>query len=122
MVVPRSCYLGVAAAVEHGPPATAGRCAGSTSPTPSEVLAAAEGADLVWLESPTNPTIEVADLPADRAELPAGVRLVVDNTFATPLLQRPLELGADIVVHSVTKLLSGHSDVLLGALVTGGRH
>ena len=82
------------------------------------VLAAAEGADLVWLESPTNPTLEVADLPRIGAELGGKVRLVVDNTFATPLLQRPLDLGADIVVHSLTKMLSGHSDVVLGAVVT----
>src|SRR3712207_5205354 len=62
--------------------------------------------------------MDVADLPAIGAELGGKVRLVVYNTFATPLLQRPLDLGADIVVHSVTKMLSGHSDVLLGAVVT----
>lgn len=77
------------------------------------------GADLVWLESPTNPRLDVADLPAAIAAAhAAGARAVVDNTFATPLLQRPLDLGADIVVHSATKLLSGHSDVVLGAVVT----
>ena len=81
------------------------------------ILAAADGADLVWLESPTNPMIEVADLPRIGAGWPDGCRLVVDNTFATPLLQRPLDVGADLVVHSVTKMLSGHSDVLLGAVV-----
>jgi cystathionine gamma-synthase len=81
------------------------------------VLAAAEGADLVWIESPTNPTIEVADLPALGAALAGRTPLVVDNTFATPLLQQPLESGADIVLHSATKFLSGHSDALLGALV-----
>jgi cystathionine gamma-synthase len=62
--------------------------------------------------------MDVADLPRIGAELHGKVRLAVDNTFATPLLQRPLKLGADIVVHSVTKMLSGHSDVLLGAVVT----
>jgi cystathionine gamma-synthase len=81
------------------------------------VLTAADGADLVWLESPTNPMMEVADLPRIGRELAGRVRLVVDNTFATPLLQRPLEHGASMVVHSMTKLLSGHSDVLLGAVV-----
>jgi cystathionine gamma-synthase len=83
------------------------------------VVAALDGADLLWLESPTNPLLEVADLPALLAAArEVGVLSVVDNTFATPLLQRPLELGADVVVHSVTKYLSGHSDVLLGAVVT----
>ena len=81
------------------------------------VLAAADGADLVWLESPTNPMMEVADLPRIGQELGGRVRLVVDNTFATPLLQRPLDHGASLVVHSMTKMLSGHSDVLLGAVV-----
>ena len=83
------------------------------------VVAALDGADLLWLESPTNPLLEVADLPALlRAARERSVLSVVDNTFATPLLQRPLELGADVVVHSVTKYLAGHSDVLLGAVVT----
>ncbi|GHH67928.1 trans-sulfuration enzyme family protein [Promicromonospora soli] len=83
------------------------------------VVAALEGADLLLVESPTNPMLEVADLPAVLGAARArGVRSVVDNTFATPLGQRPLEHGADIVLHSVTKYLAGHSDVVLGALVT----
>lgn len=83
------------------------------------VVAALPGAGLLWLESPTNPMLEVADLPAlCQAARDAGVLTVVDNTFATPLVQRPLDHGADVVVHSVTKYLSGHSDVLLGATVT----
>jgi cystathionine gamma-synthase len=83
------------------------------------VAAAAQGADLVWLESPTNPNLDVADISAAAAVCARqGAMLVVDNTFATPLLQRPLELGADIVVHSATKLLAGHSDVVLGVVVT----
>jgi cystathionine gamma-synthase len=77
------------------------------------------GAALLWLESPTNPLLEVADLPAlVTAGHEAGALVAVDNTFATPLVQRPLDLGADVVVHSVTKYLAGHSDVLLGATVT----
>jgi cystathionine gamma-synthase len=73
----------------------------------------------VWVESPTNPALEVADIESiTRAAHDAGAYVVVDNTFATPLHQRPLEMGADIVVHSATKFLAGHSDVLLGALVT----
>ncbi|WP_213281978.1 trans-sulfuration enzyme family protein [Cellulomonas hominis] len=71
---------------------------------------------LLWVESPTNPMLEVADLPAlVAAGHAAGALVAVDNTFATPLVQRPLEHGADVVVHSVTKYLAGHSDVVLGA-------
>ena len=70
---------------------------------------------LAWLESPTNPMLEVGDLPEILAAARRlGVVTAVDNTFATPILQRPLDLGADVVVHSATKFLAGHSDVLLG--------
>jgi cystathionine gamma-lyase len=74
---------------------------------------------LLWLESPSNPLLKVTDL-AGAGELARrrGVRVVVDNTFATPYLQRPLSLGADIVLHSTTKYLNGHSDVIGGAVVT----
>jgi cystathionine gamma-synthase len=83
------------------------------------VVAAAESAALVWIESPTNPGLQIADIEAiSRAASQAGTAVAVDNTFATPLRQRPLELGADFVVHSASKLLSGHSDVILGAIVT----
>ena len=73
-------------------------------------------ADLVWLESPSNPLRDVADLAASGPR-PASerTRVVVDNTFATPLSQRPLTIGADIVVHSATKFIGGHSDLLLGS-------
>ncbi len=81
-------------------------------------LAAARSADLLWLESPTNPLLDVADLPALCAGgRDAGALVVVDNTFATPLLQRPLAVGAHIVVHSATKFIGGHSDLLLGIAV-----
>ncbi|HEY0951516.1 trans-sulfuration enzyme family protein [Nocardioides sp.] len=84
------------------------------------VVAACADAALVWLESPTNPALEIADISAiSAAARAAGAYVVVDNTFATPLLQQPLTLGADLVVHSVTKYLAGHSDVLMGAVVTG---
>jgi len=74
---------------------------------------------LLWVESPTNPMLEVADLPAIiDAGRDAGALIVADNTFATPLLQQPLEMGADVVVHSATKYLAGHSDVVLGIAVT----
>ncbi len=76
----------------------------------------AQPAAMLWVESPSNPMLEVADLPAlVAAAHAAGTLVVVDNTFATPLGQRPLVVGADVVVHSVTKYLSGHSDVVLGA-------
>lgn len=83
------------------------------------VVEALDGADLALLESPTNPMLEVADLPALlSAARERGVLTAVDNTFATPLGQQPLTLGADLVVHSVTKYLAGHSDVVLGVVVT----
>ncbi|MGA8208950.1 MAG: PLP-dependent aspartate aminotransferase family protein [Nocardioidaceae bacterium] len=83
------------------------------------VVAACRDAALVWLESPTNPALEVADIPAAVAAAhDAGAYVVVDNTFATPLLQQPLSMGADIVVHSATKFIAGHSDAVLGAVVT----
>lgn len=84
-----------------------------------EVIGAMKGAALVWLESPTNPCLDLADLPqliAAAKKLTVGVG--VDNTFATPLVQQPLSMGADIVMHSVTKFLAGHSDVVLGSLST----
>ena len=73
---------------------------------------------VMWVESPTNPLLKVIDIAA-AAEIAhkAGAMCVVDNTFATPYLQRPLELGADVVVHSVTKYLGGHSDLVGGAVV-----
>jgi cystathionine gamma-synthase len=74
-----------------------------------------EDVALVWVETPTNPLLNVIDIHAvSEAAHVVGARVVVDNTFATPFLQRPLELGADIVVHSTTKYLGGHSDVVGG--------
>lgn len=74
---------------------------------------------MVWLETPTNPLLRITDIAAvSEICREKGVLLVVDNTFATPFLQQPLALGADIVVHSVTKYLGGHSDVVGGALIT----
>ena len=84
-----------------------------------EVIAALKGAALLWVESPTNPCLDVADLPAlITAAKKMGIGVAVDNTFATPLIQKPLSMGADIVMHSVTKFLAGHSDVVLGSLST----
>jgi cystathionine gamma-synthase len=77
------------------------------------------GAALVWLESPTNPGLDIADLETLITQAKKmGIGVAVDNTFATPLVQNPLAMGADIVMHSVTKFLSGHSDVLMGSLST----
>jgi cystathionine gamma-synthase len=76
------------------------------------------GAGLVWIESPTNPMLDVVDLPAVIGiAKSAGAMVVVDNTFATPMGQNPIALGADLVMHSGTKLIGGHSDLLLGAVV-----
>src|SRR4029079_2683619 len=73
---------------------------------------------LVWIESPTNPRLLVYDIAAiAKAAHEAGALLVVDNTFATPLFQQPFALGADLVVHSVTKYLGGHSDLIQGAVL-----
>jgi len=74
---------------------------------------------VVWCETPTNPLLNIADIEVlGGIARDAGAKLVVDNTFASPALQRPIELGADIVVHSTTKYLGGHSDVVGGAIVT----
>jgi cystathionine gamma-synthase len=78
-----------------------------------------ERTKLVWIETPSNPMLNIVDIrKAAEAAHAAGAMLVVDNTFATPFLQRPLELGADIVVHSTTKYLGGHSDVVGGFAAT----
>ncbi|MFC1660576.1 trans-sulfuration enzyme family protein [Gemmatimonadota bacterium] len=79
-------------------------------------------ASLVWAETPSNPLLKVTDIAAvAEAAHDAGARLLVDGTFATPALQRPLEKGADIVLHSTTKYLGGHSDVVGGALIFAKR-
>ena len=79
------------------------------------------GCDLLYLETPTNPTLKIIDLPRLLAAgRDRGAVTVVDNTFATPVLQRPLALGADLVVHSATKFLGGHADALGGAVVGRG--
>lgn len=78
-----------------------------------------ENTRLIWVETPTNPMMNVIDIEAVAAVVKRGKAiLAVDNTFATPCLQRPIDLGADVVMHSVTKYLGGHSDVVMGALVT----
>ncbi|MDP4595434.1 MAG: cystathionine gamma-synthase [Crocinitomicaceae bacterium] len=77
-----------------------------------------ENTKLIWVETPTNPMMNIIDIEAmAQISKKAGALLCVDNTFATPYLQNPLDLGADMVMHSVTKYLGGHSDVVMGALV-----
>jgi cystathionine gamma-synthase len=85
-----------------------------------DVVEALPGAILLWVESPTNPLVGVADLPAlvDAAH-GVGAQVCVDSTWNSPMVLRPLEHGADIVMHSATKYLAGHSDLLMGVLVTG---
>lgn len=87
---------------------------------PQEVAAAiTPKTKLVWLETPSNPTLKVSDIRAIAAiTAAAGIWLCVDNTFASPVLQQPILLGADIVVHSATKYIGGHSDVIAGLVVT----
>ncbi len=116
VVLPAHAYSGVHALVDQQ--VAAGRLVANRVSV-AELPEAARAAAMVWVESPTNPALDVADLTAIRAAAhDAGAIVAVDNTFATPLLQRPFEHGADIVVHSATKYLAGHSDVLLGAAVT----
>lgn len=76
------------------------------------------GTKLIWLESPTNPTLKIADIPAiAKLARQHGCLLCVDNTFASPISQKPIQLGADLVVHSGTKYLAGHSDLIAGIVV-----
>ena len=89
-----------------------------TSDLRAVVDAVSDKTALVWLESPTNPTLELADIAAiSRIAHAHNAKVVVDNTFATPALQKPLDLGADIVLHSATKYLGGHCDVIAGLVV-----
>lgn len=121
LVVPRAPYSGTAQLSAEL--AAAGRLAVREVPIADTeaVVKALDGADVALLETPTNPLLEVGDLPAIAAAArAAGTLLAVDNTFATPLLQQPLAVGADLVVHSATKYLGGHSDVLLGVAVAAG--
>ena len=116
VVLPTACYLGVAALVQARAEQFGWTLRAVDVTDTDAVLAAADGADLVWLESPTNPLMQVAHLARIGAELRGRVRTVVDNTFATALLQRPLEDGFDLVLESGTKFVGGHSDLLLGAV------
>ncbi len=120
VVAPDDCYQGVTMTLDHG---VAERSWSADSvalaDTDRWLARIAAGPDLVWLESPSNPLLAVADVPAIcRAAEEAGVPVAVDNTFATPLLQRPLDLGATWSIHSVTKFIGGHSDLVGGLVAT----
>lgn len=118
IVLPETAYNGTLALGEQK--VAAGHFTTRIAPVADTeaTIAMLDGADVLWIESPTNPMLEVADIAAlTAAAKELGILTIVDNTFATPLVQQPLTLGADVVVHSVTKSLSGHSDVILGAVV-----
>ena len=118
IVAPEDCYFGVGELLADA--RQQGRWAVDRVDLTdtASVRAAVAGADLLWLETPSNPLLEVADLPAlCAAGRRAGAIVGVDNTFATPLLQQPLALGADVVVHSATKFIGGHSDLLSGITI-----
>ena len=118
VMAPTDCYAGVHALLSDGQQQGRWQVDLVDITDMTAAAAAARRADLVWLESPTNPLLDIADLPALCAAARDGGALVaVDNTFATPLLQQPITLGAHIAVHSATKFLGGHSDLLLGVAV-----
>jgi cystathionine gamma-synthase len=119
VVVPSDPYHGVEGLVDEG--VEQGRWT-VTRLDPADTegwVDAARTADLLWLETPSNPLIAVSDLPTIcGASRKAGAIVAVDSTFATPLNQQPLDYGADVVMHSATKFMGGHSDLLAGVLVT----
>jgi cystathionine gamma-synthase len=119
LVLPAASYHGVRSLVADLAPSTGVELRSVDVTDTAAVVAACAGADLVWMETPTNPTLDIADLvPILAAATEAGANTVVDATFATPVLLRPLELGATISYHSATKAIGGHSDLLLGVLST----
>ncbi len=118
VVAPTACYARVGALLADGAGNGRWQVELVDITDTDATLTAARGAALLWLESPTNPLLDIADLPAlCRGGRAAGALVAVDNTFATPLLQRPLDMGADMVVHSATKFIGGHADLLLGLAV-----
>ncbi len=118
LVLGDDCYQGVAELAENGAHVRGWRV--ERLPVADERWPQRAGeAEMLWVESPSNPLLDVADLAAIcAASRRDGTKVVVDNTFATPLNQRPLEMGADVVVHSATKFMGGHADLLLGVAVT----
>jgi cystathionine gamma-synthase len=118
IVAPKDCYFGVGELLADGQQQGRWTVDRVDLTDTASVQATVAGADLLWLETPSNPLLDIADLPAlCAAGRRAGAIVGVDNTFATPLLQQPLALGADIVVHSATKFIGGHSDLLSGITI-----
>lgn len=123
VVVPSVSYMGVRALLSEYETQGQMQLRPVDITNTTAVAEAARGADVVWVETPTNPTLDVADLEAiGHISKEAGAQMVVDSTFATPLLQRPIEHGAAIVIHSGTKFIGGHSDLLIGLCVTADDH
>jgi cystathionine gamma-synthase len=119
VVAPHSCYAGVAARLRYLSDEGRITLRSVEIADTDAVVQALPGAHLLWIESPTNPLMHIADIPAlTEAAHRMGVQVVCDNTFATPMSQRPLSLGADFVLHSATKFIGGHSDLLAGIVVT----
>jgi cystathionine gamma-synthase len=117
IAIPADPYHGVAGIVAEGERQGRWTVRRLDQADTSAWVAAVAECDLVWLESPENPLLTVADLPTIcSAPRPGSTLVAVDSTFATPLNQRPLELGADVVMHSATKFIGGHSDLLAGVL------
>lgn len=119
ILLPRDCYTGLRSLCAQFLPMRGIRATAVDMADPDAVRAALQPATkLIWLETPSNPLLEVADIAALAGIAHAhGALLACDNTFATPVLQQPLALGADVVMHSTTKYFGGHSDVMGGALV-----
>ena len=118
VIAPTNTYTGVAVRLKELAERSAINLILIPAPDTQAILAALPQADFLWLESPTNPMLDEADIQKCLAAAQTHkVISVVDNTFATPVTQRPLTMGADKVLHSVTKILSGHSDLLMGAVI-----
>ncbi len=122
VIIPDDCYQGVAMVAADGEQRLGWKVLRLRTAETGAWLNQMESADLVWIESPSNPLLEVANVPVIcQAASSAGVVSAVDNTFATPLLQRPLDHGATFSVHSATKFIGGHADLLSGVVVSRDR-
>ena len=118
VVIPDDCYTGLRVLAQEFLPQRGVTAIAVDMSDLAAVKSAAAGAALIWAETPSNPQLKIADIAAIAAiAREAGALLACDNTFATPALQRPIALGADVVMHSTTKYFGGHSDCMGGALV-----
>ncbi|MBS0571575.1 MAG: PLP-dependent transferase [Proteobacteria bacterium] len=123
ILIPDDCYMGLRLLAQDFLTRRGITAVTADMGDPAAVAAACkDGVSRIWLETPSNPCLKIADIAAlAQVARSCGARLVCDNTFATPVLQQPLALGADVVMHSTTKYFGGHSDVLGGALVFARR-